>query len=210
MGNTQLESLDERLDSFHRVMFDSPGYFFIKDMAGRFLYSNKNLLLETGSNTLSSLLGKTDFMTPWERYATVYTQADHKVTTTKAPFQQQELIENYKKETILLTTHKKPFYHGDKLIGIHGASLQIPPSCLGQRTTFSEGMEFVDLQRGQRLTLTSRHKQILYYVLKGHPAKQIAAILGISYRTVEHHIESIKTTNRYASIKSLLLAVNAV
>jgi len=41
--------------------------------------------------------------------------------------------------------------------------------------------------------LTKRQQQILYHTLFGKSAKDIAKILGLSHRTIQHHLETIKT-----------------
>jgi DNA-binding CsgD family transcriptional regulator len=40
--------------------------------------------------------------------------------------------------------------------------------------------------------MTSRESEVLFFLLRGHNAKMIAKVLEISYRTVEHHIDSLK------------------
>lgn len=43
-----------------------------------------------------------------------------------------------------------------------------------------------------KIALTDREKQCLYYTLQGKSAKQIANMLGISYRTVETYLTKAK------------------
>jgi DNA-binding CsgD family transcriptional regulator len=40
--------------------------------------------------------------------------------------------------------------------------------------------------------LTERQKEVLMYLLLGYTAKKIALVLGISFRTVESYIETLK------------------
>ena len=42
------------------------------------------------------------------------------------------------------------------------------------------------------VSLFPRECDILHYLPRGKTAKQIALILGISYRTVERHLENIR------------------
>lgn len=45
---------------------------------------------------------------------------------------------------------------------------------------------------GRPVTLTAREKECLYYLVSGKSAKQTAALLNVSPRTVEFHLENIK------------------
>ena len=40
--------------------------------------------------------------------------------------------------------------------------------------------------------MTSRESEVLFFLLRGHNAKMIAKVLDVSYRTIEHHIYSLK------------------
>jgi two-component system CheB/CheR fusion protein len=51
--------------------------------------------------------------------------------------------------------------------------------------------------------LTPRQRQIMRFVLAGHPSKNIAADLGISQRTVENHRASIMRKTGSASLPAL-------
>jgi DNA-binding CsgD family transcriptional regulator len=53
------------------------------------------------------------------------------------------------------------------------------------------GPEIFD-KNGQPIELTTRENECLYYLLAGKSAKQTAAILNISQRTVEFHLDNIK------------------
>lgn len=53
-------------------------------------------------------------------------------------------------------------------------------------------------------TLTRRQRQILDLVLAGHPSKNIAADLGISQRTVDHHRAAIMRKTGSKSLPALI------
>jgi len=46
---------------------------------------------------------------------------------------------------------------------------------------------------GGALSLSPRESEVLFLILRGKTAKLAATVLGLSYRTVQHHIESLKT-----------------
>jgi len=43
------------------------------------------------------------------------------------------------------------------------------------------------------VSLSPRESEVLFLILRGKTAKLAATVLGLSYRTVQHHIESLKT-----------------
>lgn len=49
-----------------------------------------------------------------------------------------------------------------------------------------------ELQAKSKTSLTSREKEVLSWMTRGHSASQIATFLHLSRRTVEHHIERMK------------------
>jgi DNA-binding CsgD family transcriptional regulator len=59
------------------------------------------------------------------------------------------------------------------------------------------------ISRQQLANLTERQRQVLALVVGGHPSKRIAAVLGISQRTVENHRASIMTKTGAASVPAL-------
>lgn len=52
-------------------------------------------------------------------------------------------------------------------------------------------------------SLTTRQQQVMDLVLAGHPSKNIAADLGISQRTVEHHRAAVMHKTESASLPAL-------
>jgi DNA-binding CsgD family transcriptional regulator len=59
------------------------------------------------------------------------------------------------------------------------------------------------ISQQQLANLTERQRQVLAMVVAGHPSKRIAALLGISQRTVENHRASIMTKTGAASVPAL-------
>jgi len=53
--------------------------------------------------------------------------------------------------------------------------------------------------------ITTRQADCLYYLVQGHTAKQIGAILSLSHRTIEHHIDALKNKYQCASRAELIM-----
>lgn len=64
--------------------------------------------------------------------------------------------------------------------------------------------KFLKLSADRVASLTERQHQILHLILAGHPAKNIAADLGISQRTVENHRASIAHKTDSKSMAALM------
>jgi hypothetical protein len=207
MFYSQNRELDSRLAAIHDIMFSSPGYFYIKDAQGHLLYVNQSLLLAAGYTDINDMLGTTDFNTPWGEHAAGYQQIDQQVMKFMSAFKNRELIESSQKEVYPLATHKKSFYHNDKLVGVCGISVEVPTHTLNQNQPFTESTEFIDMHRHKKLSLTRKQKKILHWVLKGLSSKEVANNICLSHRTVEHHISGIKYLNQYSSLKDILLNV---
>ena len=60
-----------------------------------------------------------------------------------------------------------------------------------------------EASRAHLATLTSRQREVLAFVIAGHPSKRIAAVLGISQRTVENHRASIMLRTGATSVPAL-------
>jgi hypothetical protein len=202
----EFKTLDKHLEMIHEVMYDTPGNFYIKDLKGAYLYVNKNARKVAGIN----LEGKTDWQAPWDRYAEWYQECDKNAIRLNRCYQSRDLIKDCFQSIDPIVSHKKPFYHNKVLIGSSGVSLVIPNAQLANQTVYSDKVSFFDIVRRQELILSPRHRQILFWTLRGLSARVVAEKLTISNRTTEHHIKAIKEENGYESLKDILLQVRAL
>ncbi len=201
--------LNQHLDTIHDVMYDSPGYFYIKDLRGNYIYINQNGLQDSVSGRGFTLIGKTDHYAPWEEFANLYRSNDLDVLSKHSTIKTQQPLTKHHKQTIIITTHKKPFYCNDQLVGICATSLEVPLHTLSTEFTLSATTQFIDVTAGTTLKLTPKQKMTLGHLLKGITAKQIAERLQVSRRTIEHHIEFIKDKLDYHTTKEILLNIRA-
>lgn len=113
---------------------------------------------------------------------------------------------------------KLPWYVDDKIIGLLGLSIQtdrnsvaefaermlcvLATGLLGQ----SENIKSIVMPKNldNDIYLSKREEEILSHILRGCSAKMIADRLGLSKRTIEHHIENIKLKSNCASKYELI------
>lgn len=203
------KELSRILDTLYETLHDSLGYFYIKDLNGRFLYLNKCLLEDAGCNA-SELIGKTDKEACWGEYADLYRAHDINVMAEKKSIHVRGPIDTASKETKLIGTHTKPFYQNGEMIGVCGASIVLPESAINGKTPYSDSIIFFDFTRKKVIHVTHGQKKTLFYLLQGYPAKNVASMIHLSQRTIEQHIGAIRDNNEYSSIKELLITVRPI
>lgn len=111
---------------------------------------------------------------------------------------------------------KFPWYDlNDNIIGIFGFSSIIQDQLLSQmlnqiynlglfdRTTTSKSNNPYHFEL-KDLKLTKREKQCVFYMIRGKSAKQVAEILNVSPRTIEHYCEILKTKMNVNSKSELI------
>ncbi|MBX9586329.1 MAG: helix-turn-helix transcriptional regulator [Gammaproteobacteria bacterium] len=117
--------------------------------------------------------------------------------------------------SIQALSFKFPWYYEDTVIGIFGCSIKMNGLGVGELAyAFSQlittgllgsahslPMTMSSNYQLQLAQLTEREKQVLSLLVRGKTAKEIGNRLGISRRTVEHHIESLKfkTNSKFKS-----------
>jgi DNA-binding CsgD family transcriptional regulator len=108
-----------------------------------------------------------------------------------------------------LLASKAPMYMRRKVIGIIGCVVWIPQSevldALGNQlhTHYPAAPSYLFTEASISISqstatecgqaLTQRQSDCLFYLAQGKSAKEIAEILNISKRTVEHHINAVKS-----------------
>ena len=203
---TAYQSLQNQLDSIDMVMRDAPGNFFIKDLKGRYLYHNMSVEGLAGE----SLLGKTDVNTPWAEYAALCQENDKQALQSKNCLAIQEIGEIHNKKIKIFSSQKQRFYLDEKLVGVWGMSIEIPFQLLNSDPLLSQKTVVVDVKKACVVALTDRRKEVLYWTLKGYSAKAVGNRLGLSKRTVESHLLTIKDVNGYNSLKEMKMDLRVI
>lgn len=203
------KNLSQFIDSTYHSMHDSFGYFYIKDLNGRFLYMNESLLRDAGCK-MSELIGKTDSESCWGEYAELYRAHDFSVMSQNKCLQVRGPIETSQKEVKLIVSHTKPFYLCGEMIGVCGSSLTLPEAAVDGKIPYSDHLIFFDFTRKKTLILSNPQKKVLFHLLQGCTSKEVALTLFLSKRTVENYAGIIKDNNEYNSLKEMLISVRPI
>ena len=184
-----------------------PGYVFVKDEDGRFIYCNDKFCQRLAVPHYNDLVGKTDNDLPWSVQEVKQYMIDDAYVIENNQ-QKTNILEtqSHDAETGIQTviTNKYPYCdsngrsHG--IIGYYNVldHEQVDTTLLSlvSAENFSfileriEPVEIISDNRG--VMLSNRQALICLLILKGCTAKVIAAGLLISPRTAESHIKLIK------------------
>lgn len=159
------------------ILSQLPGFIFLKDKNSNYLAANDNFIKSAGLFSLEEIIGKNDFEMPWKLFAEKYRFDDQLIVNS----QQQKHLKEYhidiSGKMSIATVHKKPLWVGKEIVGL---------------ICHYSKIELVD-NLSPKQKLSKRQKEILNEIANGFSAKQIAAKLSISKRTVEFYIELIKS-----------------
>lgn len=190
------------LNKFENYFEKSLLHIFWKDKFGNYLGVSKGKLLNLKHNSEHEIIGHTD--AALYKNGLILRINDRKVIAgqKKSIFIESVIKQNIQHQYV---SYKAPlFSKTNKVIGVFGVAILLNPN--GFLTASEVSEEFTEfLQRFyysaenlspahtyKTMNLTSRQEECLHYLTKGMTMKQIARILGVSDRTVEHHIEVVK------------------
>ena len=190
-----------------------PGLCYWKDENSEYMGCNQSVARSLGMRDSTAIIGRKDINLPWAAEAENYLQFDAKVLEGS----QVSMVEKiYLRDSdfCYAITRKNPIYNDDnEVVGIFGqAFLLSSPEVIdsikdvynNDRNIF-DGVEISNYQVLDKFpSLTQRETECLFYFLRKYSAKNIANHLGISARTVEQHIVSIKNKYQCATRASLL------
>ena len=189
--------------------YDLPCHVYWKDKKGIYRGSN-DYHVGTGGVKGSDFIGHTDKDITMQETAMTLLQNDHHVIATNRAFTVVEEVKfgkhfNQEREYAVLS-FKQPWYNKKNCVmGVMGLSVVLNedrslPPFFDHTQLFPPVVLLPPIKhtkKHQKNTtshpLTRRQLDCLYYLVQGKTAKQIAGLLHLSYRTVEHHISAIKT-----------------
>jgi len=200
-----------RIDDKLRLIFDHlPGFWGCKDVDSVFMYANQEYAELMGCKHPLDVVDRTDFDMPCAtaNFASVFQAQDREVMVSRKPLRVLDihLFAGQQWRACMFT--KSPLLDENRQVigtifqGVDvsaGATVELG-SLLGRLYT---GMGAPDtLSRGSyqiggedRLPgnkLTRRESEVLFFLIRGHSAKDIARIFGMSVRTVEDHLASLR------------------
>jgi len=156
-----------------------PFHFYSKDRKGKYIDSNDYQAHDIGLNKWSDILGYTDFDFSQIEYAPMLMQNDKEVILAEKAKIVIEPFLALTGNTCKGLSYKTPLYSSNtrKMIGISGISLMLDNDAIPK----------------DPYLLSKRQKECLYLLVRGKSNKEIAKILHLSPRTVEEHVNEVKS-----------------
>lgn len=178
-----------------------------KDLNSIYIEANKTCAELFGFSKKKEVIGITDaeIPCPISELAETFQQQDKYVIATNKPIKILEIHPCAKNTWKIMLNTKNPFYSekGD-IMGTFAYCLDVTNELGGVATLLSSVSKHSSCQKKfvqnsfilghdhLEIKLTPRQMECLFYLLRGKTAKDIAAILKISVRTIEQYIDQIK------------------
>ncbi len=198
-AQSQLPSLADLLRMSCNIYFKNPDSELQK--------LNQRALETSGFQSINDAIGKSIKDFAREDTTETVLMHDQDVIQSKQMLIKDLCINRLDEEQVSLLTIKFPWYSlKNKIIGLLGVAIPIEKQNMS--STLAESLNTLAniglLNQTENLLsylpgfelegqyITSREKEILHHLLLDKTAKQISQPLGISYRTVEFHINNLK------------------
>jgi DNA-binding CsgD family transcriptional regulator len=188
---------------FESLFYNLPGLVFAKDTNLNYIGMNKNFL-DMLQKSDDKILGKDDYDLPWQKYATLYREQDKYILEKRKSCQFIEPLMLSNDQEYISIVQK--FIHMDRqgtVIGTIGKIINIKPAkailgilklWLPTKITLNEKLNTYiicdDLYA--KFGLSKRESESLFHLIHGKTIREIGEILGISQRTAEKYIVTLK------------------
>ena len=212
----------------HKITFDIvqtlPGLVLVKDHRYHYVTMNSGLAMLVGFKNADASVGKTDYDLPCKakEFADEFIQLDKKALAAGQQMVTLD-IQHYTEGWVVSIVERNPLFdENHKPIGLFDYVINVTNTPFYKRY-----LSFFHLDRCVRdslikpasyllndkyvpLPLTARQQECLFLLIRGKTAKQIGAILRLSKRTVEGHLNRIKETlNCYSKSQLLEKAIDS-
>ena len=172
------------------AIFDNiPFAFYWKDKKGKYLGANDYIAWKGGYHETRDVLGLVDHDFTWIKEAPIFRHNDQQVMETGTLgcfFEPTTHAGNVKAYGI---SHKLPLRtRSNKIVGCIGLSFQIDP----ETTQIPLSLWEHPLLDNAEVILSSRQIDCLYQLVLGMTIREIGETLALSYKTVEHYLETVK------------------
>lgn len=196
---------EESLDLLGLYGNSLPGFWGIKSRDHSYLLANNNWKSEVGLNPNFDVLGLIDSELPCivSRCANKFKDQDEQVISTRKPIKVLNIHPFNNHDCRAYITSKFPFVRNNEVLGVVFSAEKVDEQYFCDLSTLL-GIEKGSLYAGLKQysfvlsppnfaeILTDREQECLFFLIRGKTAKDIGSILDLSYRTVEHYIESLK------------------
>ncbi|KTC79092.1 helix-turn-helix domain-containing protein [Legionella cherrii] len=158
---------------------------FCKNKTGAYIGCNDAFAARLGFDNTQKILGRTDFDLCWSDSAPSFRLNDLQVIKNEKPRMTIETGKLLNGEIGKAMSYKLP---------LRSVSTHEVTGVIGIAIEFNQEDCSVDLLSHSIHTsqLTKRQKECLFYLCKGMSIKQIAKVLMLSPRTVEHYLETVR------------------
>lgn len=166
-------------------------FHWVKDAAHRMIACSEGVAMLAGCDSPQQMLGKRDADLPWADRAFFYHQEDVRALDAGEEVQQLQRQTIATGDILTVLVSKSPLYsHSGKIMGTVGSSIDLTHYFIAKRTT-KVGPDG-SLMHGD-VRLTKREAQVVKLLMFGHTSKTIAKRLNRSPRTIESHINALKS-----------------
>ena len=158
-------------------------------------------------------LGKSDYDIPsaLSKFADVFRENDKRVLQQKKKITFLEIQPCAQDQWKVFHVVKQPYYENNEITGIAGYCIDITKTYM-KLDQFITGTKKRTLHQSSKILqplcvenqLTLRESECLFFLLRRCTAIEIANILHLSCRTVEHHIEILKNKFNASNKKNLI------
>lgn len=179
--------------------FHSKGLISRKNHLSEVIECNDVYLEYIGCQKKELILGCTDYDFSWSNFAGLYRKHELDALAGNSYSAIHPCVDSTGREFLVFNTKTPAYDANNKIIGIDCYAIEVlNPQYFSlvhwlkqshidnPLQVYSIGKDFADIK------LTNRQSECLFFLLRGKGAKEIGKILGISYRTVEEHIEQLK------------------
>lgn len=204
--------MTHEIDARLRSLFDQmPGLWGCKDENSVFLYANSRYTEAVGLKHNLEAIGRTDFDMPCDTVACahLFRAQDKEVMLSMQPLRVLDIHPFAGGEWRAYLSTKTPLVDEEngKVVGtishladITSAHTVELGSLLGRVQTgiqleshlTGQGSYILDHHQRGAIKLSQREAEVLFFLVRGKTIKEIAAILTLSPRTVENHIDAMK------------------
>ncbi len=194
---------------------------YLLDKKSECVVANEQMIESLGLSSLNVVLGKTVMEYLYDERCKRIIENDIKVLSSEMPLLADETrYENGLVHTEFLTI-KMPAYDNElNLCGVFGFSITLGSQPLAESLSILSRMSLVNLAGLTKkiflrdkfneisgVNFTNRQAEVIGLLVRGLSACQVADKLGLSKRTVEHYIETIKLKLQVESKSQLIQKV---